>query len=137
VYYVAAHIGQPKIAPGLDGRVQVVEMHIILDRVVALVVRGTVQQAGFDASARHPHRERFRIMIPPIGSLCGRCPSELTTPKHERVLSADPAPSDRTAGPPSAGPLRVRFVNGRAKGLRECVATTIFELFGSSATARC
>ena len=37
VYYVAAHISQPKIAPGWMVRAGR-EMHIILDRVVALVV---------------------------------------------------------------------------------------------------
>jgi len=100
VNHVTMNIGQPEIASCIaigkpfviqsekveDGRVQVVKMDLVLDRIIAVVIRGTVLEARFDASTGHPHGKCFWVMVPSVGALGGRGPAELAAPKHKRVL---------------------------------------------------
>ena len=70
---------------------QVVKMHLVLDGVVAVVVRCAIDKSGLHAATRHPHGEGFGIMIPAIGSLRGGCATKLAAPKHERILQQTPS----------------------------------------------
>src|SRR5688500_5567716 len=75
-----------------DGRLQVVHVHAVLGRVEAEVVRRTVGEARLDAPARHPERERIRVMIAtPLFEIINlplkkRRAPKLAAPDHKRVV---------------------------------------------------
>ena len=46
-----------------DGRVQVVDVDLVLDGVVAELVGRAVDDAALEAAAGHPHREAERVVI--------------------------------------------------------------------------
>ena len=71
------HVGQPEIPAGVavrqslvveahqvqDGRVQVVDMHGIFNRLETEVIRGAVDQATFHTAPRQPERKTVMIMV--------------------------------------------------------------------------
>src|SRR5262245_46939486 len=65
-----------------NGRVQIVDVHPILNSMVAEFVRGAVDKAGLDAPSRHPHRVAIRIVIAPIDTLRPRSAPEFSTPDN-------------------------------------------------------
>ena len=76
-HYIARHIGQPKISslefisqPEVinsqtmkDGRLQVVDVHGILEDVVGIVVGLADGQTALDTAPSHPHRETAGVMV--------------------------------------------------------------------------
>ena len=74
---LAIHVRQPEIAAGVavgqpgviqaqqvqDRRVQVVDVDLVFDRVIAVVVGLAVGEARLDAAAGHPHRVAVRIVV--------------------------------------------------------------------------
>src|SRR5262245_11842115 len=69
-----------------NGRVQVVEMHLVLHRIVAVIVRRTMRDAGLDAATGKPHGEAVGVMIAAIGSLRDGSAAKLSTPPDQRVF---------------------------------------------------
>src|SRR5690348_6180544 len=71
--------------------VQVMDIHWVLDDVVAVVVGFAVSLAAFDSAAGHPNREAARMMIAPIVRF-GKRPlridgsAEFAAPDHQRVF---------------------------------------------------
>ena len=77
MHHVARHIGQPVVAalvlerqPGVvDAEavqhrgMQVVDVHRLVDDVVAVVVGLTSSDPRLDAAARHPHGEAARVVV--------------------------------------------------------------------------
>lgn len=50
-------------------RVKIVNMHSILDRMVADFIRRAIDEARLDAAPRHPDRVAIWVMIAPISTL--------------------------------------------------------------------
>ena len=71
--------------------VQVVNMHPVLDRVVAELVRCAVHRARFHPAARHEDREAVRVVVAPVGSFGKRRPAEFAAPDHQRLVEQAPA----------------------------------------------
>ncbi len=69
-----------------NGGVQVVDVQLVLDGAEAEVVGGADGGAGFDATARHPHREAGRIVVAAVAFLAHRRAAELTAPDDERLI---------------------------------------------------
>src|SRR5437867_10001372 len=69
-----------------DGRMQIVDVHSILYRMVAEFVRGAVDVAGLYASSSHPHGVAIRIVVAPVDALRPRCAPKLSTPDHQRIF---------------------------------------------------
>lgn len=71
--------------------VQVVDMNGIADNVVAIVVRGTVADAGPHSAPCEPHGEAASMMVPAVivggeRSLGIDRTAELAAKNHERIL---------------------------------------------------
>src|SRR5262249_22333148 len=71
-----------------DCRVEVVDVHRILDDVVREIVGLAVDRAGPRATAGHPHREAARVMITAVilvaqAALGVNCPAEFASPDDE------------------------------------------------------
>jgi hypothetical protein len=74
---LAMHISQAEVATGMtesqplmvesqdmkNGRLQIVDMNAVVDRVEADIIGGTQCNAGFDAAPGHPHAECLRMMV--------------------------------------------------------------------------
>ena len=75
------------------GRVQVLDVEPVLDRVVAQLVGRPDAQAALDAAAGRPHREPVGVVVAAgaRGVLRRRLPAELAAPDHDRALQ-QPAP---------------------------------------------
>ena len=102
-------IGQPVISP-LEavgkacvieaeemhrGGVEVVDMHGILDDVVAEIISFTVDMASADSASGHENAEAPRVMVSTVvvagqGSLGVDSPAELAPPNHQGVLEQPP-----------------------------------------------
>src|SRR5262249_14862823 len=81
LHHLAGDVGQPHVAAAepvgqplvvdaqqvQHGRVQVVHLHLVLDRVEAVLVSGAVDHAPLDAAAGQPHREAVGAVIPAGG----------------------------------------------------------------------
>src|SRR2546423_139921 len=77
VGHFAGYVGEAEIAAAVvvsellvieaqeveDGRVEVVYMHAVSDRVIADFVGGSVDEAGFDAAAGHPDGVSVGIVV--------------------------------------------------------------------------
>src|SRR6185503_275283 len=74
-----------------ERRLEVADVHRILDDVVGEIVRLTVGHAAPDAAAGHPQREAARVVVSPV-VLWGELPlavhgaPELSSPDDQRVL---------------------------------------------------
>ena len=100
------NVGQAEVAPGVtvgecfvieaeqmqNGRVEVVNMYLVLHCLKPELVRGSINGPALDPSSCHPHGETVGIMIAPLGFGsgclkfdCGSA-SELASPDHERVF---------------------------------------------------
>src|SRR5262249_31087035 len=90
----SGHIGQPDIAPAgpisqplviesermQHGRVEIVDVHAICDAVVGDVVRGAVDETGFDAAAGPPDRIAVRVVVASVAALADRRAPEFAGP---------------------------------------------------------
>src|SRR5207249_8529669 len=59
-------LGQPLVVDAEaieDGSLQVVDVHGVLDDVVAVIVGLAMADAGLHSAARHPHAEAARMMV--------------------------------------------------------------------------
>lgn len=93
-------VGQAEVPPGMpirefrmvqaqqmqDRRVQIVEVDLVLDAVVAVFIRLTVGLACLGTSAGEPHRESVRVVVPAVRVLGRRRAPELSTPDHKRLV---------------------------------------------------
>ena len=69
---------------------QIMYVNLILDRVIAIIIGGTILQPSLDASPRHPHRVPLGVMIAAVCSLTDGRSAELTAPEHKRVIQQPP-----------------------------------------------
>jgi len=73
-----------------DGGIEIVDVHRVLDDVVAELVGLAVDEPRLHAAAREPHAEVAAVVIAPeVGlqrSLCERRPAELGAEDDERVV---------------------------------------------------
>ena len=67
-----------------DGRMQIVDMHAVLDSMVTEVVGGAVNHAALDAASREPHRVAVGIVVATIALGKGGA-AELAAPRHQRL----------------------------------------------------
>ena len=129
------HVGQSEIAPlesvgqllvvdaeqMQDGRVQVVNVHAVLDDGVADVVRLTIRHACLDAATSQPHRERFDMVVAADrdADFAHRRAPELAAPDHEGVHQAivaaitpivQPMPSGRALDNATISRLRETYI---------------------------
>src|SRR4030095_15221610 len=95
-HHAAVHIGQAEIAAAVavgepfvveahevqDGRVQVVDVHAVLDRGIAHLVGGAVQGPAFATAAGQPHREAEMVVVA-ASALSRRRPAEFTAPEDQ------------------------------------------------------
>ena len=70
---------------------QVVEMNLLLDGIIAVVICAAVSETGLDSATSQPHGEAVRVVVAAIGPLDGRGPPELTAPNHKRVIQQAPS----------------------------------------------
>lgn len=63
-----------------DGRVQVVDVELVLDRVEAELVGGTDRAPALYASAGHPHGKAGRVVVTAVAFLTHRRPTEFAAP---------------------------------------------------------
>jgi len=81
--------------------VEVVDAHAVLDRLEAHLVGRAVGHAALHAAARHPGRERVRVVVAAglPAFLRDRQPAELSAPDHDGVLQqANSQPASRLNG---------------------------------------
>src|SRR5712692_640372 len=102
--YYSGDVGQAEIAAGVtigellviesqqvqDGCVHIVNMHAILDGVVAEFIGCAVDEPRLNPAASHPHRVAIGIVIPPVAELRPRRTPELPGPDDERILQQTP-----------------------------------------------
>src|SRR5438552_3198042 len=69
-----------------DGGVQVMDMHTVLDSVVAELVGGAVDESGLHTGAGHPDGVAVRVVIAAVCALCPGSAAEFTAPDDERLL---------------------------------------------------
>ena len=75
-----------------EGGLEVVDVDLVLDRVEADVVRGSVGDAGFDAATGHPDGEGVGMVVPsPALAIFHRAlkeggATELASPDHQGVI---------------------------------------------------
>ncbi len=72
-------------------RLQIVDMHGILDDVVAIVVGLPDADAGLDSTSGHPHGKTARMMVAAVVRVCQLAlavdgPAEFATPHHESLI---------------------------------------------------
>ena len=65
---------------------QIMNVHPVLDCMVAKLVRCAVNETRLYTAPRHPHRVPVRIMVAAIVFLRVRGATEFTTPKNQRIL---------------------------------------------------
>ena len=103
---MAVHISQAKLAPLMrkceplvvesqamqNRRLQVVHMHRIFRDVKTEIIRRAIDHARFNSAARHPNRERLRMMIAPLAAaerdvrFHHRRAAKFAAPDHQRVF---------------------------------------------------
>ena len=67
---------------------QVVDVDLVLDGVVAVVVGLAAGESRLHAAAGQPHRVAVGIVVAAVGPLAGRRAAELAAPDDERVVPA-------------------------------------------------
>ena len=67
-------------------RMQIIDVYLAVNAIVAEVIGRTVRDATLDAAACHPHGKTVMIMFTTISILRVRCASEFTTPEPKRVV---------------------------------------------------
>src|SRR5438445_7389270 len=81
VHHAAAHIGESEVAAGVavrqllvvqaeevqQGRVQVVDVDLVLGGVVPVVVRRPVAEPAFDSAAGQPNGEPLGVVVAAVG----------------------------------------------------------------------
>ena len=94
------HVGQPVVAAAeavgelfvveaqevQDGGVEVVDVDLVLQRVPAEFVGGSVDHAAADAPARHPHREAERMVLAAVVPFGRGSAAEFATPQDQGVF---------------------------------------------------
>ncbi len=97
-------VGQPHVAAGVavgqalviepeqveDRGVQVVDVHRVLDGLVAELVGLAVGDPGLHAAAGHPEGESLVVVVAAVGVLPVRRAAELAAPDHQRVVEQPP-----------------------------------------------
>ena len=66
--------------------VQIIDVYLAVNAIVAEVIGRTVRYATLDAAACHPHCKTVVIMFTTISILSVRCASEFATPEHKSVV---------------------------------------------------
>ena len=98
--HLARNIGQPKVTPSVpmgqaqmvdthqmqQCRVEIMDVHFVLDSVITVFVGGSVLETAFNSSTRHPHGKAFGVVITPVFALRHRCSSKLSAPHNERIV---------------------------------------------------
>src|SRR5216684_286514 len=102
--YYSGDVSQAEIAAGVtigellviesqqvqDGGVHIVNMHAILDGVVAEFIGCAIYKPGLHASARHPHSVAVRIVVATVTKLRPRRAPELPGPDDQRIFQQPP-----------------------------------------------
>ena len=105
------HVGQPHVAAAEAERdalvveaqqvqhrgVQVVDLELVLDDLVAVLVGLAVDRAAFDAAAGQPEREAERVVVAAVRALGERRAAELARPDDQRLVRAGRAASGRSS----------------------------------------
>ena len=93
-------VGQPEVASTVaesqflvvdshqvqDRGVEVVEVDLVFNSVIAVFVCASVDKPGTDTTSSHPHRESVRVVVAAISVLGGWCPAEFTAPDHQCLV---------------------------------------------------
>ena len=66
--------------------VEVVDLDLVLNRMVAVVVGRTVDGSALDSPSGKPHGEAERVVVATVRSLRHGGSTELASPEHERTL---------------------------------------------------
>ena len=70
-----------------QGRVDIMDVHRVLGRVITILIRCTVTHPTPHTSTGHPHRETLGIVVTSIcGALSGRSSAKLTAPENQSVV---------------------------------------------------
>ena len=78
-FMIEAHLMQYR-------RMQIVDVHFVLNRVPAVFVSGTMDHATSDSTACHPHRKTEWMMFTAVVAFCCRSASKFSTPQNESVI---------------------------------------------------
>ena len=74
--------------------VQVVDRHPVLYGIVAEFIGFSIAKTGFDAAARHPHREPLGVMVAAddlrVARLGSWCAAKLAPPQDQRIFQQPP-----------------------------------------------
>ena len=98
--HAAVHIGQTIVATTVtvrqlfvvdshqvqNGRVQIVHVDFILDRVPAEFICSAIGHPAAHTAAGKPHRETKRMMFAAVRSFGSRCAAELASPKNQGIV---------------------------------------------------
>ena len=96
-----------------DRGVPVVDVHRVLDRLVAELVGRPVGQPAPDAAAGHPDGEPLAVVVAAVGGLAVRRAAELAGPDDQRIFQQPPLlqvgeqPGDRPVHGPDEGAVRL------------------------------
>lgn len=63
-----------------DRRVQVIDVHALVDAVVSKIVRHAVRDTALDSTTGHPHAKSMVVVLPSIAILSVRGSTELAAP---------------------------------------------------------
>src|ERR1051325_1495123 len=100
LHHVAVNVGEAEVATGVfvsqllvveahqvqRGRVQVVNVHLVLHGGRAVMVGRAVGHAAFGAATGHPHGVASRVVAAAVGAVVAGRAAELAAPDDERVL---------------------------------------------------
>jgi hypothetical protein len=65
---------------------QVMHMHLFFHCEIAVFIRSAILHSPFDATAREPNGEPFRIMVAAVLTLGNRRASKLATPHDQGIV---------------------------------------------------
>ena len=96
----AVNVGEAVVAAGVSirqsrvvkahhvqyGRVQVVNVDLVLHGMPAKFVGGPVNVSAPHTAAGHPHGEPEGVVLAPVGPLGGRSAAEFSTPEDEGIV---------------------------------------------------
>ena len=66
--------------------VEVMDVHFVFDRIIAILIRRTVAEATLDTATSQPHGEPLRVVVSAVTSLHSWRAAEFPAPNNERVL---------------------------------------------------
>ena len=72
-----------------DGRVEVIYMKDVFDRVVTQLVRGAMADTALHTTTGHPDGKALDMVVAPVALSHGRA-SEFTTPDHKGIREHTP-----------------------------------------------